>query len=197
MPAKQKYPIFISYAHKDYHVANTIFHEISDAKLGVWFDQQRLNVGERWNDEIKTALDEARTIVVVVTKASNASLYVTYEWSYAMGQGKRIIGVLKEDVPDLHPILKNIHMLDYKTIEHKYHDLIDELKKPVPPKKRTKSTTSDRGDELFGTLETLYTKAQRNGLPIQTHDILIRLKNLGLLDTKQQEKLLALDRGDS
>lgn len=47
-------------------------------------------------------------VVLLFTKAAARSRYVTYEWSFALGVGIRVIPVLLEAGAELHPRLEGI-----------------------------------------------------------------------------------------
>ncbi|MCX9077117.1 MAG: toll/interleukin-1 receptor domain-containing protein [Candidatus Methanoperedens sp.] len=85
--------IFISYAHSDKahldRLVAWLHHNEFDARQ-IWYDQH-IEGGNNWRDEITTALDEAFVVLVIVTSNSVKSLYCTFEWAYAMGQGIPIL----------------------------------------------------------------------------------------------------------
>lgn len=92
--------IFISYAHHDKPHLDRIMawlneHDFAEREL--WYDHH-IEGGNNWRDEIAAALDEAFVVVVVVTAHSVKSLYCTYEWAYAMGQGITILPLLFENL---------------------------------------------------------------------------------------------------
>lgn len=93
--------IFISYAHDDQKYLDRLVTWLTDSHLierEVWYDKH-IEGGNNWRDEIATALDEAFAVVVIVTTNSINSLFCTYEWAYAMGQGIPLFPLLFENVP--------------------------------------------------------------------------------------------------
>jgi hypothetical protein len=92
--------IFVSYAHADKaHLdkLTTWLDENGFAEQERWFDQH-IDGGNNWRDEIAAALDEAYLVLVIVTATSVKSLYCTYEWAYALGQGIPIMPLVFDSV---------------------------------------------------------------------------------------------------
>jgi hypothetical protein len=92
--------IFISYAHADKTHLDTVLSWLKDNKFSdseIWFDNH-INGGSNWRDEISDALDEAFAMLFIITKSSVNSLYCTYEWAYAMGQGMPILPLVFDNL---------------------------------------------------------------------------------------------------
>lgn len=102
--------IFISYSHKDRWEREGLV----SALLGhgfttddIWFDRN-IDTGEKWNDEIERALEDAVGIVLIVTPEAMTSMFVNFEWSWAKGYGKPVLPLLFREIPAnlRHPILQ-------------------------------------------------------------------------------------------
>ncbi|MBC8099251.1 MAG: toll/interleukin-1 receptor domain-containing protein [Armatimonadetes bacterium] len=92
--------IFISYAHDDKTQLTTLLgwlHTAGFADHELWYDQT-IEGGNNWRDEIASALDESFTVLVVVTAKSVKSVFCTYEWAYAMGQGIPVLPLVFDEV---------------------------------------------------------------------------------------------------
>ncbi|MGM9766629.1 MAG: toll/interleukin-1 receptor domain-containing protein [Candidatus Cryptobacteroides sp.] len=97
--------IFISYYHTDEIVAGKLFFKLSRKYPNVWFDTQRLKVGD-YNEEIASAISEANIFIPVLSPAVAAHLesgddahYYRTEWSLAkqcssIGTGSRKLDIL-------------------------------------------------------------------------------------------------------
>lgn len=99
--------IFVSYAHTDKTYLDQFVawsRENGFAERELWYDQH-IEGGNNWRDEIASALDEAFAVVVIVTTNSVKSLYCTFEWAYALGQG----------IPVLPLVFDNISITDVPT----------------------------------------------------------------------------------
>jgi hypothetical protein len=92
--------IFVSYTHVDkVHLDGLVawLHNHGFAEQEIWYDQH-IASGNNWRDEIATALDESFAVLVITTTNSVKSLYCTYEWAYAMGQGIPTLPLVFDEV---------------------------------------------------------------------------------------------------
>jgi hypothetical protein len=107
--------IFISYSRKDIDSLQMLIDELvaKDFKRDeIWYDAN-IEAGEHWIPQIDEHLLDASCVVVIVTKNSMSSLYVTYEWSVALGNALPVIPLLFKDSYDcIHPRLRIIHSPD-------------------------------------------------------------------------------------
>ena len=62
--------VFISYSRKDFYFAESLAFHLAERGIANWLDANHLAPGREWSEEIDRALDEAQTVVVVVTPAS-------------------------------------------------------------------------------------------------------------------------------
>jgi hypothetical protein len=77
-----------------------------------WIDTDRLRPGEDWRLEIDEAIRTAVAVIVIVTPEAKSSEYVTYEWSFAWGAGKKVIPLLLR-ATQLHPRLDALQYIDF------------------------------------------------------------------------------------
>ena len=91
--------IFISYARDDAAFAAHLKQGIEDGGFSVWIDSDAMAGGERWTEEIESAIESAGALVVVVSRASNNSVWVRREVLYGYQLEKPVVPVLAEDVP--------------------------------------------------------------------------------------------------
>lgn len=129
--------IFVSYARKDGTVLKKVRTALEQAHQQGWIDTEGVLVGGDYRSQIDVALQSARAVVVILSRASAKSPYVTYEWSYALGAGVRVIPVLVE-AADLHPRLEALQYLDLtqRGQGDPWERLVRELRRQwsVPPK---------------------------------------------------------------
>ncbi|KPA10877.1 Toll-Interleukin receptor domain protein [Candidatus Magnetomorum sp. HK-1] len=103
--------VFISYSSKD-----SVFAELCQIKLKkfgikVWIG---LSPGDNWMKEIDKAIKKSDALILLLSENSNESAYVTYEWSFALGIGKKIIPLLIDPSPTTtHPKLETMHHIDF------------------------------------------------------------------------------------
>ncbi|QPC82897.1 TIR domain-containing protein [Phototrophicus methaneseepsis] len=95
---------FISYKSEQYSQALKTKDFVEEQGFLGWLDNSGgLVAGDAWKEMIDNAIQESISLIVLVSAESMQSPYVTYEWSYAMGLGKRVIPVFLQD-PDKPPL---------------------------------------------------------------------------------------------
>lgn len=109
--------IFISYSHNDFEFAENLELRLQKEGFETWMDEERLTAGEDWREEIDIAIKDSFALLLVLTPKALESRYVTYEWSFAWGNGKKVIPLLLNQVDDdkLHPRLDRRQHLDFTT----------------------------------------------------------------------------------
>lgn len=110
--------LFISYSHDDADFVTRLKQEIGNDEFEIWIDRERLNAGDDWRQGIDKAISEAFALIVILSPASDSSKYVTYEWSYALGLGKKVIPVLLKEVK-VHPRLEALQYLNFKYLDNR------------------------------------------------------------------------------
>lgn len=107
--------VFISYKREDRDFAFLVRNEIEKAGYGVWIDD-RLEAGESWIAQIENNLQAAFALVLILTPNSQLSKYVTYEWSFALGRGIRVIALLRTTIEPakIHQRLADIQQIDFR-----------------------------------------------------------------------------------
>jgi hypothetical protein len=105
--------VFISYSRRDYYFAESLAFHLAERGIANWLDANHLTPGGEWAEEIDRALDEAQTVVLVVTAASVRSEYVRREWQRALAQGDRLILALFRSCK-LPPELEHARVVDFR-----------------------------------------------------------------------------------
>lgn len=126
---KKKGSIFISHDHENADFAELLKLRLEKEGLSSWIDSERLKIGQDWREEIDSGIENSLAIIVLMTPDARKSEYVTYEWSFAWGKGKKIFPVMLKQT-QLHPRLESLQYLDFtnRTIRP-WNKLIEELKK--------------------------------------------------------------------
>ncbi len=104
--------IFISYANKNESFARLAEMMLEQAGYDVWLDDQKLRAGDEWRRAIDDGITASVAILVVITPDSCESKYVTYEWAFALGSGRKVIPLLVSN-SDVHPRLAALQHLDF------------------------------------------------------------------------------------
>lgn len=105
---------FISYSHKNNRFVDELEIQLQNQGFAYWIDH-KIIPGEDWRKAIDDAIKASQGIILVVSKESMQSNYVTYEWSFGMGNDKPVIPLLIEDFDDveLHPKLESQQLIHF------------------------------------------------------------------------------------
>ena len=104
--------VFLSYSTKDHYFAELAGIKLAEAGINLWRDRGQLVAGTDWRQGIESGISNCLAVLVALSGNSAESSYVTYEWAYALGQGKSIIP-LKLSECSIHPKLETIQYLDF------------------------------------------------------------------------------------
>jgi|GEM_PF-6948684 len=88
--------IFVSYSRTEISFTESLVSSLKDEFDSIWVDFQQLQVAHSWQNQLDNAVDDADTVLLVVSKTSIASKYVFAEWRQALEQGKRVILIIFE-----------------------------------------------------------------------------------------------------
>ena len=120
--------IFISYARYDVDFARELQKKLVEAELPIWMDRH-IEPGDDWEEKIDQALRDAWVVLVIVSAKSSQSYYVTYEWSYALGLGVKVIPLIIEKTDARHPKIAKLQHLEFdRATARPWGVLISELK---------------------------------------------------------------------
>lgn len=91
--------VFISYAHEpDTRLAATQLAErLRNDGVKIWLDQWDLQPGERWEPAINEALEQASTVLAIISKSDRSKGMLTKEIDAAIKANKPIIPVLTDE----------------------------------------------------------------------------------------------------
>jgi TIR domain-containing protein len=129
-----KIRIFISYSHEDTEVAKQLISAIKDLNLKYFIDEEGIKWGEPITEEIEEHLKHSTHQIVIVTKSSVNSHWVTYEIGLARGISLtenidiKILPFLSGRNIDLPDFLRKLKYID--SIEKLKEYFRDELKEP-------------------------------------------------------------------
>lgn len=124
--------IFISYASVDYDFAKRVKEKLEEANVKCLMASDELRAGEEWKEEIDNMISLSDAVIVVLTPHSYQSVYVTYEWTFALAKSIKVIPVkLKES--DIHPRIETLHILDFQNMGNRpWEKLYESCKKKTP-----------------------------------------------------------------
>ncbi|MEO8498795.1 MAG: toll/interleukin-1 receptor domain-containing protein [Planctomycetota bacterium] len=104
--SKSKNAIFLSYSHHDQSWVKAFVEQLTKNQVDVWYDQQAIRAGDRWQELIQDALRKSSILVAVLSKDSVKRPWMFFELGAAVADGKTVIPVLIEgldfrDLPSL------------------------------------------------------------------------------------------------
>lgn len=102
--------IFVSYATADRPAASAVVEALERLGWGVFWDRS-IPAGKKWSDVLQQRLNGARCVLVLLTRDSLKSSWVTYEASVAL-QRRTLVPLLLD--PDINP---------YRDLPEMYRDL--------------------------------------------------------------------------
>lgn len=85
--------LFLSYSRNDIKPALEIEAGLSGLGWEVFRDEVGISAGTEWRPALDTNLRKARAMVLLVSPASRASNWVTYEYAFASGAGIPVVSV--------------------------------------------------------------------------------------------------------
>lgn len=111
-PAVGPTHLFLSHSKVDGDFAELLKHRLEQIGFAAWIDTDRLDAGVDWRQEIDDSIRKALAMIAIMSPEARSSEYVTYEWAFAWGTGKRIIPIMLRET-SLHPRLATLQYLDF------------------------------------------------------------------------------------
>ena len=115
--------IFLSYASEDRAAAREIYKALRQSDFDVWFDEEELRVGERWEPALQRAIATANVMLLLVGSAADSKNFQREEIRSALDRARRdedfrILPVLvsKSDPASLPPALRQYQWLDLRDV---------------------------------------------------------------------------------
>ena len=130
--------VFVSYSRKDEAAVRDLVSRLQADGVDIWFDRDQLRPGQRWEDEIRNAINDARAVVVCLSSRwVDDKGYVQKEFRVILEAAKMqpwgatwMVPVrLDENVQPPEP-LAELHYVDLN-IECGYEALLDVLRDVV------------------------------------------------------------------
>lgn len=105
-------PIFISHSPRDVQFLAELRDHLVRNGFKPWIDPVP-SPGQEWRYAIDDAIRSARAVIVIITPASAESVYVTYEWTLALGMKVPVYPIIYKTPPKMHPRLALLEKFDY------------------------------------------------------------------------------------
>jgi hypoxanthine phosphoribosyltransferase len=121
------YDVFLSYSHLDSNIALELREKFLASGLTCFLAEKSLDVGNQWIDQVREAIRESETILILITPRSVGSKWVYMEVGAAWMESKKIIPLTQfVDVSDLPDLIKNLQARSIETEREKLN-LVYEL----------------------------------------------------------------------
>lgn len=104
--------VFISHDHDDADFAELLKLKLEKEGIESWLDTERLKIGQDWREEIDQGIEDSAAVIAIMTPEARKSEYVTYEWAFAWGKGKKIFPLMLKQT-QLHPRLESLQYLNF------------------------------------------------------------------------------------
>ena len=164
--------VFLSYNSKNEDFAELVKMKLEKENIQVWKDTNQIDAGTEWRNEIDQGLLNCDIVIVLLNQLSTKSPYVTYEWAFALGNGKTIIPVLTEDC-EIHPRIEILQYIDFKESKRPWEKLIERIKKVNKTNNTLKVSdlTVEELEKLINGSKILASSEKNAGRRMQEKDI--------------------------
>lgn len=122
--------IFVSYDREDSDFGEVVLAKLHKAGYETLMDMEILSAGDDWRQKIDQAISSAQALLIVMTPEAAASLYVTYEWAFALGAGLTVIP-LELRPTTFHPRLEILQRLDFTNKARPWEKLLSEIERSL------------------------------------------------------------------
>ncbi len=124
--------VFISYSRKDSEFVHRLHDALHAIERDTWVDWQDIPLTAEWWDEIRRGIDAANNFIFVISPDSVTSPVCNNEVEYAVATHKRLIPVVRREVPpdQMHKALARHNWLYFREtddFDKTFADLIDVL----------------------------------------------------------------------
>ena len=120
--------VFLSYSRKDRERASGIADALRSRHFGVFKDTDDILPTEEWRDRLQQLIEEADTIVFLLSPNSATSEVCAWEVEYAHSLNKRIAPIVIEDIEaaDIPPLLAQLNFI-FCTPRDPFENAVDTL----------------------------------------------------------------------
>ncbi|MGJ3238694.1 MAG: toll/interleukin-1 receptor domain-containing protein [Anaerolineae bacterium] len=126
-----QYHAFLSYSHADAHIMRRVREELSSAGLSIWSDEQLVPGTLSWKNAIEDAIQNALTLVVLLSPDAKHSDWIEKEIDYARACEVTIVPVLVRGEAEISAVpfeLINVQRIDLRQhYDHGMQQLITTL----------------------------------------------------------------------
>ena len=124
--------VFISYSIEDKKIADAICHVLETNRISCWIAPRNVTSGKELDEEINSAIEDSKMMVLVFSRGSQNSSLVKNEINLAFSNNKPIFSFKIEDfVPEksFESYLSGVHVDAYLNQEKEYENLLKHVVK--------------------------------------------------------------------
>lgn len=120
--------VFLAYAQADAEVMDTVRRLLRRQGFTVWSNQTDIPTGEAFKRVVNQGIEEADTMVYLLSPDSLKSQYCEYELNYAVALKKRVIPILVRPLTSavVSPVLQSLQYIDFTDNIKPEDHLLDE-----------------------------------------------------------------------
>jgi hypothetical protein len=191
---KQTPSVFLSYSRRDSARARALEAALKARKVPVWRDVRSIAAGERWSDAIEQGIRESRGVAVLITAASAASEWVTYEYALATGAQVPVVAVRvrKAMVPSPIRRFQIVEYSDARSVAKSIDQGILAQSRAAGRKRASTPTLVARFQEVNGEIALasggkipqIWMELWMEQVPSQTRTVAFEILDLGFRDRK-------------
>jgi hypothetical protein len=111
--------IFISYSRVDTAFVDTLDANLRSLGYKTWVDRSRLEGGQQWLHEIRSAIERSTVVLVVLSPDAVSSKFVLEEYAWADVKDKVMIPLDYRSCENISIMLSSRQILDFRTVPFK------------------------------------------------------------------------------
>jgi TIR domain len=115
---------FISYSSSDRALATRLDRALSAAGISVWHDVSDIRLGVLLGDELRTAILDCRTFVLLWSEHAEKSRWVNSEWLMALHQGRFIVACTLDDTRLPQCLESSVFLPVHRVTDHVVRSLV-------------------------------------------------------------------------
>lgn len=163
--------VFISYSSKDEQFVSRIVNVLKEMEISFWKAPEMIPAGSSYAKEIPCAIKECEVFLLVLSKASQTSIWVEKELDSAINNRKIIVPIKIDDEPlgDIFQFyLNNVQTISYKEDSvQKFFGFKERMKKLLYLEEMEKETSQDieegfAGNNMRNQKKKLHTVAEQS-----------------------------------
>lgn len=143
--------VFISYSSKDTQIIKKILKQMTEAGINYWKAPEMIPAGSNYAREIPRAIDKCRVFVLMISEASQESIWVEKEIDCAINARKTIVPLNLTGAPMSEMFrfyLNNVQTIDYSSDEEaamqQFLETLSGLVENVAEKKHPEETQQEK-----------------------------------------------------